>query len=82
MAEGNPKSWRDLCKAALQAKDPDELLEIVQELNKVLQREEQVVVISGRRVEQTSLLRRSDVSERRSECQRQVLSHTEPHLGG
>jgi hypothetical protein len=29
MAEGNPKNWRDLCHAALQAKDPDELLQIV-----------------------------------------------------
>ena len=29
-------------KAALDARDPDELLEIVQELNKVLKREEQV----------------------------------------
>jgi len=42
MAKGNPKNWRDLCHAALQAKDPDELLQIVQELNKVLKREEQV----------------------------------------
>jgi len=42
MAEGNRKNWRDLCNAALQAKDPDELLQIVQELNKVLKREEQV----------------------------------------
>jgi hypothetical protein len=29
MAEGNPKNWRDLCHAAWQAKDPDELLQIV-----------------------------------------------------
>jgi hypothetical protein len=42
MAEGNRKNWRELCHAALQAKDPDELLQIVQELNKVLKREEQV----------------------------------------
>jgi hypothetical protein len=42
VAEGNPKNWRDLRNAALQAKDPDELLRIVQELNKVLKREEQV----------------------------------------
>ncbi len=42
MAEGNGKNWRDLCNAALQAKDPDELLQIVQELNKALKREEQV----------------------------------------
>jgi len=36
------KSWRDLANAALEAKDPDTLLEIVQELNKVLKHEEQV----------------------------------------
>ncbi|HVR24499.1 MAG TPA: hypothetical protein VMU26_14385 [Candidatus Polarisedimenticolia bacterium] len=42
MAERNCKNWRDLCNAALEARDPDELLEIVQELNKVLKREEQV----------------------------------------
>jgi len=42
MAEGDSKNWRALCNAALEAKDPDELLQIVQELNKVLKREEQV----------------------------------------
>jgi len=42
MAEENSKNWRALCNAALDAKDPDELLQIVQELNKVLKREEQV----------------------------------------
>jgi hypothetical protein len=31
-----------LCSAALEAKDADELLKIVQELNRVLKREEQV----------------------------------------
>jgi hypothetical protein len=36
------RNWRELCSAALEAKDPDELLKIVQELNKVLKREEQV----------------------------------------
>jgi len=36
------KSWRDLCQAALEAKDPNELQEIVQELNKALKHEEQV----------------------------------------
>jgi hypothetical protein len=36
------KSWRELCHAALEAKDPDELLKIVQELNKALKQEEQV----------------------------------------
>ena len=42
MAEGKHKNWRELCSAALQAKDPDELLRIIQDLNKVLKREEQV----------------------------------------
>ena len=42
MAEENRKNWRELCGAALEAKDPDELLKIVQELNTVLKREEQV----------------------------------------
>jgi len=42
------KNWRELCHAALEAKDSNELLEIVQELNKALKHEEQVLVISGR----------------------------------
>jgi hypothetical protein len=42
VAERERKNWRELCNAALEAKDPDELLEIVQELNRVLKREEQV----------------------------------------
>ena len=42
MAEGVRKNWRDLCNAALGARDPDELLNILQELNQALKREEQV----------------------------------------
>jgi len=42
MAKRDSKNWRALCNAALQAKDPDELLTIVQELKKVLKCEEQV----------------------------------------
>lgn len=42
MVEGERKSWRELCYAALGAKDPDELLKIVQELSRVLKHEEQV----------------------------------------
>jgi hypothetical protein len=42
MAVEQRKNWRELCSAALDAKDPDELLQIVQELNKVLKHEEQV----------------------------------------
>ena len=42
MARAERKNWRELCNAALGAKDPDELLRIVQELNQALKREEQV----------------------------------------
>ena len=42
MAIREAKSWRELCHAALEAKDPNELLEIVQELNRALKNEEQV----------------------------------------
>jgi hypothetical protein len=42
MAQGKPKNWSELCKAALAATDPDELLKILQELNQALKREEQV----------------------------------------
>ena len=42
MAMGEHKNWRELCHAALEAKDPNELLEIVQALNKALKHEEQV----------------------------------------
>jgi hypothetical protein len=42
MAEGERKNWRESCNAALEARNPDELLAILQELNKALKREEQV----------------------------------------
>jgi hypothetical protein len=42
MAEGEQKNWRELCNAARKANDPDELLKILQELNKALKREGQV----------------------------------------
>jgi hypothetical protein len=42
MAEANRENWRQLCNAALEAKDPDERLKIVQDLNRALKREEQV----------------------------------------
>ena len=42
MASEQRKNWRELCRAALEAKDPDELLQIVQELNIALKQEEQV----------------------------------------
>ena len=42
MAGREAKSWRELCHAALEAKDPNELQEIVQELYMALKHEEQV----------------------------------------
>ena len=42
MTEGEHMNWRELCTAALEARDPDELLKILQELSKALKREEQV----------------------------------------
>ena len=42
MAQGMRKSWRELCSDALQTKNPDELMKILQELNKALKQEEQV----------------------------------------
>jgi hypothetical protein len=35
------KKWRQLCNAAREAKDPDELLKILEQLSKALKREEQ-----------------------------------------
>ncbi len=42
MTEGDRRTWQELCTAALDAKDPDQLLKIVQELNRALKHEEQV----------------------------------------
>jgi hypothetical protein len=42
MAVERRKSYRELCIAALDAKDYDELLQILGELNRVLKHEEQV----------------------------------------
>jgi hypothetical protein len=42
MSQGVRKNWRELCKAALGARDADEVLKILQELSQALKREEQV----------------------------------------
>ena len=42
MAEENDKSWKELCTDAMEAKDPDKLLEIINELNQVLKHQEQM----------------------------------------
>ncbi|MGA7292549.1 MAG: hypothetical protein WBW53_02980 [Terriglobales bacterium] len=36
------RSWKDLCAAAMQEKDPAELLKIVEELNQILESEERI----------------------------------------
>ena len=41
MAEDTHKHWRDLCNDAIAARDTNELLAIIQELNATLEREEQ-----------------------------------------
>lgn len=42
MAEAVRMIWQELCDAALEAKDPDQLLVILQQLDKVLKHEEDV----------------------------------------
>jgi hypothetical protein len=41
MTENNSENWIDLCNAAVEAKDPDELLRIINQLCQALDREEQ-----------------------------------------
>jgi hypothetical protein len=43
MAIGRRRTWRELCRAALDAKSPEEVLLIVQELSKVAKREEEIL---------------------------------------
>jgi hypothetical protein len=66
MAQGERKNWRELCKAALNARDPDELLGIAQELNKALKREEQIRRDFREGRELISLPARSEVKSRDS----------------
>lgn len=40
MTEEQAANWRDLCNAALTARDPEKLLQIIEKLNAVLEREE------------------------------------------
>jgi hypothetical protein len=40
MNEDQAANWRDLCNAALTARDPDRLLQIIEQLNAALEREE------------------------------------------
>jgi hypothetical protein len=37
---GPQKNWRDLCTAILEAKDPEEMLKVVDELNLVFEAED------------------------------------------
>ena len=55
MPEQDDKNWRQLCSAALEAKDSAELLEIVRKLNHTLEREEQFKQNLGKnRIRKTS----------------------------
>jgi hypothetical protein len=40
LAESEHKTWRELCETARKSNDPNELLRILRELNKVLKREQ------------------------------------------
>lgn len=40
MTQEEAANWRDLCNAALTARDPNRLLEIIRKLNATLRREE------------------------------------------
>jgi len=42
MVEGDRKNWKELCAAVLEAKDPGEVLKILQVLNEALKHEQQV----------------------------------------
>jgi hypothetical protein len=42
MAEAVRKNWQELCNAAFEAKNPDQLLVILQQLDTVLKHEEEV----------------------------------------
>lgn len=41
MSEESRTNWRDLCSAVIEAKDPDEVLELVVRINQILEWEEQ-----------------------------------------
>jgi hypothetical protein len=43
MTEGRGRNWMELCRAAIEAKHSEELIEIVEALNKALEREDQVL---------------------------------------
>ena len=40
MAEHDPKNWRELCNDAIAARDTDELLKIIDQLNTELEKQE------------------------------------------
>ncbi len=41
MTEEPQENWKDVCSAVIEAKDPDELLKLVVQLNQILERDEQ-----------------------------------------
>jgi hypothetical protein len=40
MTEEPREYWKDVCSAVIEAKDPDELLKLVMQLNQILERDE------------------------------------------
>jgi hypothetical protein len=56
MSEDSHMNWRDLCSAVIEAKDPDEVLELVVRINQILECEEHGrAVIQSRRAKPTRL---------------------------
>jgi hypothetical protein len=73
MSMGEHKSWRELCRAALEAKDPNELLEIVEELNKALKDEEKVRRDFREATRANKASGRSDINNYRRERDQETL---------
>ena len=57
MNEDQVANWRDLCNAALTARDPDRLLQIIHRLNAELEREQKACRKSKRLPREISLQR-------------------------
>lgn len=54
MSQDNPKDWRELCRKAVEEFDPDKLMDLIIELNKVLDeqvRKRQAIVDEARDAE-------------------------------
>ena len=84
MSEGLHKSWIELCIAALEASDSDELLKIVQDLSKTLKHEEQVLREFREAARANKLPLKFDLQDRESDVAnaffpREGMDSNEPH---